>query len=109
MPEEEETPTRSRPAARRGRDEEEDEKPSKTSRRSARDEDEEDEKPARGRNGSHRSSGRDRDEEEKQHEVRITKAFYMGVYEVTQGQFKRVMGYNPSYHSKDGTRRTIDT
>jgi len=31
-----------------------------------------------------------------QHEVRITRAFYMGVYPVTQGQFERLMGRNPS-------------
>jgi formylglycine-generating enzyme required for sulfatase activity len=55
------------------------------------------------------ATDKDRDAEEQQHEVRITKAFYMGVHEVTQGQFKRVMGYNPSYHSKGGTKRTIDT
>src|SRR5262249_49976782 len=37
-----------------------------------------------------------------QHEVEISKPFYMGVYEVTQKQFKQVMGYNPSYFSTDG-------
>jgi formylglycine-generating enzyme required for sulfatase activity len=29
----------------------------------------------------------ERDDEELQHEVAITKPFYMGVYEVTQGQY----------------------
>ena len=31
-----------------------------------------------------------------QHEVTIIKPFYMGKYEVTQEQFEKVMGYNPS-------------
>jgi formylglycine-generating enzyme required for sulfatase activity/serine/threonine protein kinase len=33
---------------------------------------------------------------EKQHEVTLTKPFYMGKYEVTQEQWEGVMGYNPS-------------
>jgi formylglycine-generating enzyme required for sulfatase activity len=33
---------------------------------------------------------------EKQHEVTLTKPFYMGKYEVTQEQWEAVMGYNPS-------------
>lgn len=31
-----------------------------------------------------------------QHEVKIDRPFYMGVYEVTQAQYKAVMGVNPS-------------
>ncbi|MCY2940290.1 MAG: formylglycine-generating enzyme family protein [Planctomycetota bacterium] len=33
---------------------------------------------------------------ETQHEVTLTKPFYMGKYEVTQGQWEEVMGHNPS-------------
>ncbi|HMO13836.1 MAG TPA: formylglycine-generating enzyme family protein [Pirellulaceae bacterium] len=34
------------------------------------------------------------------HQVKISKPFYMGVYEVTQSQYRQVMGKNPSYHQK---------
>jgi formylglycine-generating enzyme required for sulfatase activity len=40
-------------------------------------------------------SGRDNDET--QHSVTISKPYYLGIYEVTQEQYERVMGKNPSY------------
>jgi formylglycine-generating enzyme required for sulfatase activity len=45
--------------------------------------------------------------DEKQRDVVIPNAFYMGAHEVMQGQFERIMGFNPSYFSakpngKDG-------
>ena len=42
-------------------------------------------------------SDRDADNDEKpQHKVRITKPFYLGVHEVTQQQYEKVIGENPS-------------
>jgi formylglycine-generating enzyme required for sulfatase activity/serine/threonine protein kinase len=41
-----------------------------------------------------------RGEDEEQHEVEITQPFYMGVYEVTQEQYEKVMGNNPSRFNK---------
>jgi len=38
-----------------------------------------------------------RDEGEIQHEVTLTKGYWLGKYEVTQAQYKAVMGKNPSY------------
>jgi len=43
-----------------------------------------------------------RDEEHPQHEVRITRPFYLDVTEVTQAQYEVVMGINPSYYSATG-------
>jgi formylglycine-generating enzyme required for sulfatase activity len=41
-------------------------------------------------------AGRNPDEEQK-HEVNITKPFELGIFPVTQRQWKAVMGYNPSH------------
>jgi formylglycine-generating enzyme required for sulfatase activity len=43
-----------------------------------------------------------RNDEKPQHRLRISKSFYLGVYEVTQAQYKAVMGNNPSYFSPNG-------
>ena len=40
-----------------------------------------------------------REEDETQHRVTLTKGFWIGRYEVTQGQWKSVMGDNPSEES----------
>jgi formylglycine-generating enzyme required for sulfatase activity len=50
---------------------------------------------------------------EDQHEVEITREFFLGVYEVTQGQYEKVMGHNPSHFRAGGSReadvRGLDT
>jgi formylglycine-generating enzyme required for sulfatase activity len=43
-----------------------------------------------------------RADDETQHKVEITRPFYLGVYEVTQEQYEKVMGTNPSYFSATG-------
>ena len=42
------------------------------------------------------ASEKRRDTEETQHEVTLTKPFYLGKYEITQEQYEAVMGKNPS-------------
>jgi formylglycine-generating enzyme required for sulfatase activity len=44
---------------------------------------------------------------ETQHEVTLTKPFYMGKYEVTQEQWKSVMGKNPSIGNLDPSQRIL--
>lgn len=55
--------------------------------------------------GSPKTETKGRDDHEDQVRVRISKPFEMGVYEVTQSEFQKVMGINPSQHRTDG--RTI--
>jgi formylglycine-generating enzyme required for sulfatase activity len=40
--------------------------------------------------------------QEEEHEVEITQPFYMGIFEVTQAQYEKVMGKNPSFFSATG-------
>jgi hypothetical protein len=42
------------------------------------------------------------EKERPQHKVHITKPFYLGVTEVTQEQYEKVIGKNPSWHSRTG-------
>jgi hypothetical protein len=42
------------------------------------------------------------DDDETQHEVTLTRAFWLGVYEVTQAEFAFFMGYDPSTYDCDG-------
>jgi formylglycine-generating enzyme required for sulfatase activity len=43
-----------------------------------------------------------RNADELQHEVQITKPFYLARLEVTQGQYQKIMGSNPSHFSAKG-------
>ncbi len=44
-------------------------------------------------------------DEEVPHEVEITRAFYLGKYEVTQEQYQKLTGKNPSDFKADGARK----
>ena len=52
--------------------------------------------------GSPESDRDANDDEKPQHSVKITRPFFMGVYEVTQGEYEKIMGTNPSAFSKTG-------
>ena len=43
-----------------------------------------------------------REDEKPQHRVRLSRSFYMGIYEVTQGQYQQIMQANPSSFTKAG-------
>ena len=46
---------------------------------------------------------------ERQHEVRISRDFWMGKYEVTQGEWEAVMGSNPSYFDRCGVGCPVES
>ena len=50
---------------------------------------------------------KERDDNETQHKVTLTKGFYMGIYPVTQAQWKAVMGSDPSYFK--GVNRPVES
>src|SRR5262245_32099074 len=50
---------------------------------------------------------RQRSKDEEQHEVEITRPFYLGVYPVTQGQWRAVMGNNPSFFCPVGGGKEV--
>jgi uncharacterized protein (TIGR02996 family) len=51
-------------------------------------------------------AGQDPDEVP-QHEVEITRAFYLGAYPVTQEEYRKVTGTNPSYFSSRGRGKGV--
>ena len=46
-------------------------------------------------------------DESPQHHVRITQPFYLGIHEVTQGEYQNVMDSNPSHFSPNGNGKTL--
>ncbi len=58
--------------------------------------------------GERKKDGRFECVEVPKHEVELTKGFYIGKYEVTQAQYEKVMGSNPSKSSK-GANFPVDT
>jgi formylglycine-generating enzyme len=50
-----------------------------------------------------------RQADEGRHDVEITRGYYLGRYEVTQGQWVRVMGENPSQFPACGLRCPVET
>lgn len=49
----------------------------------------------------------ERSSSELRHRVQITKGFYLGQYEVTQGEYREVMRYDPSWFSPDGGGKAV--
>jgi len=55
------------------------------------------------------SSEAQRDNDETSHQVTLTKPFYCGKFEVTQGQWQQVMGNNPSHFKSTGADAPVET
>jgi len=53
------------------------------------------------------TSEEERDDDETQHRVTLTRPFYLGKYEVTQGEWQKVLGANPS-HFKGSERLPVE-
>ena len=58
--------------------------------------------------GSPSTEANRQDNEGPQHQVTISRSFYMQTTEVTQGQWQAVMGSNPSYFAKCGKRCPVE-
>ena len=54
------------------------------------------------------SNERGRSDDEKQHKVTLTKGFYVGATEVTQAQWRKIMGNNPSRFEGCGDRCPVE-
>ena len=50
----------------------------------------------------------ERDDDEGQHRVTLTRGFYLGKYEVTQDQWQRVMGENPARFADAGRKAPVE-
>jgi formylglycine-generating enzyme required for sulfatase activity len=50
-----------------------------------------------------------RDDDETQHRVTLTKGFWLGKYEVTQGQWQALMGGNPSHFKNAGADAPVES
>jgi formylglycine-generating enzyme required for sulfatase activity len=55
--------------------------------------------------GASESEEGSRIDERPVHRIRVSRPFYLGTYEVTQEEYKKVMGLNPSFFSSDGEGR----
>ena len=54
--------------------------------------------------GSDQADPDARDDEKPPHQVWITRHFYLGIHQVTQQQYRRVMGHNPSHFTGEPER-----
>ncbi len=54
------------------------------------------------------STEKGRYDDEEQHPVTLTNGFYIGVTEVTQGQWKKIMGNNPSHFKECGDNCPVE-